>query len=511
MDRNHGVKFIARWKNLLVQEVTQERLAFICRLVFFASLIPLIVIALYNYPADDDFGFTLPAATAWLQTHSIIEVIRAILVKTHDIYMGWQGDFISTLFFQLNPLIFNIKLYFLSNWYILGLLCLSVGYLLKSVTNEVLHVSRSVFWIVYTLIMMLVLQFMPSIAESIYWFNGGQYTVAACYLMLMLGLLIRSTQPSGKWRNAIRLALVAICAFILGGSFYGPALASFVILFEITFICWLKRSKTKWHASLALLSFCIAFGISIIAPGNAVRQSVVGQGQPTGAIQAVLNSVLDSMDLTGKWLSPQLFAALMVIIPVMWKPLKDSKYSFPHPISVLIMMYAMYASSLTPGIYSGYGYMSVRYLNVIYFLFLMTVFCAAIYAEGRFIRWLEGRKNSEASRHLLQAAEGIGRRFFVLYLIVCIAFFTVGGFSTVMMNRPTVSATKVLISGEAAKYYQEMQERQEYIRVTDSDSVAVKTLSVDIPVFKHDSLPFQGIYGRVRYMKWYFERFYNAQ
>ena len=49
---------------LTEKSFSQKQFALICRIIFWASLVPLIVIALYNYPADDDFGFVLPAATA---------------------------------------------------------------------------------------------------------------------------------------------------------------------------------------------------------------------------------------------------------------------------------------------------------------------------------------------------------------------------------------------------------------------------------------------------------------
>jgi len=94
------------WNRLLVRKITQERLAIYCRILFFVSIIPLIIVALYNYPADDDFGFTLPAATAWVETHSLIAVFKAILEMTHKVFVNWQGDFSSTILFQFNPLIF---------------------------------------------------------------------------------------------------------------------------------------------------------------------------------------------------------------------------------------------------------------------------------------------------------------------------------------------------------------------------------------------------------------------
>ena len=56
----------------------------------------------------------------------------------------------------------------------------------------------------------------------------------------------------------------------------------------------------------------------------------------------------------------------------------------------------------------------------------------------------------------------------------------------------------------------EVPQRAEYIRVTDSDAVAIQPLSVQVNVFKYDRLPFQGTYGRVRYMKWYYELFHSA-
>lgn len=85
-----------------------------------------------------------------------------------------------------------------------------------------------------------------------------------------------------------------------------------------------------------------------------------------------------------------------------------------------------------------------------------------------------------------------------------------GAFDFTITNTSSLNAAKCLLNGDAARFREEMAERQEYIRVTDSDSVQVKPLDSQPYVFKYDRLPFQGIYGRVRYMKMYFELFYNA-
>ena len=72
--------------------LSRRTLARVMAAVFFVSLIPLIVIAVYNYPADDDFNFVLPAADAWVRTGSLVEVVKAIWNKGVDTYASWQGD-----------------------------------------------------------------------------------------------------------------------------------------------------------------------------------------------------------------------------------------------------------------------------------------------------------------------------------------------------------------------------------------------------------------------------------
>ena len=85
------------FSHLCSKSVSRRTLARLLAAVFFLSLIPLMLIALYNYPADDDYGYALPGATAWVQTGSLGEVARAIADKVKDTYFNWQGAFASSL------------------------------------------------------------------------------------------------------------------------------------------------------------------------------------------------------------------------------------------------------------------------------------------------------------------------------------------------------------------------------------------------------------------------------
>ena len=277
--------------------LSRRTLARVMAAVFFVSLIPLIVIAVYNYPADDDFNFVLPAADAWVRTGSLVEVVKAIWNKGVDTYASWQGDFVSTALFSITPIIFNIRLYFLSNWFTLALLCLSAGYLIKGVVCVHLKADRATFWIVYVATMVLVLQFMPAIGWSVYWHNGGIYTVTACFLALLLGVLIRCAAPMTRARSVVRGVLALVLGFLLGGSFYGPMLGALVLLTLTTAAAFVLRQRHRWHSLAALAGFAVSLVISVTAPGNAVRQGL--NGDPMNPLEAVVVSVLESFDWAG--------------------------------------------------------------------------------------------------------------------------------------------------------------------------------------------------------------------
>lgn len=492
--------------------LSRRALARVMTAAFVLSLIPLIAIALYNYPADDDFEFVLPAAQAWLETGSLGAVVRAIVQKTAEKYQTWQGNFFSTALFGVTPMVFGVKWYFLDNWMMLALLCLSVGYLLKGLVCHWLRADRDTFWIVYSAVMVLIVQFMPSISYSLFWHNGGQYTTAACSLLIALGLVARCMQEQTKRRGILRGVCLALSGIALGGSFYGPALGAFVLCAFVTAISWIRRDRSRVYCTVLMLFFTAALIVSVMAPGVALRQERTGTGESAGVVFTLITAVLDSFDLCGKWLSPQLLGMLMLILPVLWKPLRDSKCTFRCPLGVFVMLYGLFSASLAPGIYTGFGYDTARYMNVVYFYFLMMAVGTAVYFEGALIRWLERVQGEKAyAAHLLKASAELGKRFCAVYLALALFFTVMGGFAFTIMNTSSVSALKSLATGEAKQFRQEMAVREEYIRVTDSDVVDVKPLSVQPYVFKNDRLPWQGIYGRVRYMKWYFEAFYNVQ
>ena len=165
-------------------KIGRKTLSSVCCIVFVCMLIPLVIISLFNYPADDDFGFALPVAEAWIQTGSLTSMLQAIYNKTYAVYMEAQGYFVSTALFSINAMIVNIDFYFINNLLLLFLLCSSVAYFLKALYRTIGTCNKGFFWIMYTASMVLVLQFIPNIDDGIYWHVGGMYIVVSCALLL---------------------------------------------------------------------------------------------------------------------------------------------------------------------------------------------------------------------------------------------------------------------------------------------------------------------------------------
>lgn len=488
--------------------ISQKTLAKALMILFVLMLIPLVLVAFFNYPADDDFPYTYGASMAWVETHSLWAVGKAIIQKMADSYQNSFGLFMHPIYNASNALIFGLKYYFLNNWYVLAMFCLSIGYLLKGVIRDLLHADKNVFWIVYVAVMVLALQFMPCIGEGIYWHAGSNHTFSAMMLLVLLGLLIRTHLEQSRVRAIWRMACMALCCACVGAVEYSTLLAGGVLLSLLTVWSYAMKSRSRRYFLFSLCVLAVVAVIFALSPGNAKRQAVVGE--PVAPMKAVIVSVLDSFDLAGQWLSPHFFAMMMLIVPVMWQPLKASPFRFAHPMLAFITGYGLFSAAIVPGVYSSYGYDAGRYMNVLFFYFLVMAIGSILYFEGSLIRYLEQHETDE-NRSLLKAFGHLGERFTALYLVLCIFFLAMGGFSTTIMNKSSISAFQTMATGEAAQFRREMAQREEYIRVTDSDVVDVKPTSVRPYVFKDDKLPWQGIYGTVRYMKWYFEAHHNAE
>ncbi len=468
-------------------------------LALVCMLAPLVLIAFDAHPVHDDFPHTLTVAEAWLRTGSLWEVFKAAWARTALMYETWQGTFAAMFLSALQPMVFSPKLFFLTPLLTLAGLCLSAAYASKSLIQRTLHAGPPVFWVFYAALMAMLLQFLPSARELLYWHSGTPYTVSFTMLFLMLGLLLRFQEKSTKVHSLLRMLSLFGCGMVLGGCPYPLGLASAVGFGLLAMGCFRKRSPARWASIAAFAGTAIALGLVIMAPGNFVRQEAVGLQM--SAVGAIIQSISECLEMTAKWFTPQWIAVALLLVPLLARPLKESPYGFEHPCLFLFFSFGVLAAAFVPPIYATgvEGYRVERVLSSLYMLYVVIVFLNLLYWTGYAARrW-------ERPFSVMEAYEKKG--ILASYCLLCCALFVWGLFSVAIMATPSISAAKSLLTGEADAYHQEMTLREN--RIADSETPldavnAIQRFSVEPVVLPRDMLPYQKESGMPKMMYRYF-------
>ena len=88
-----------------------KNMSILSLVLFIISLIPICCLSFVNRATGDDYGYGAFTRTAWMQTHSLTEVAKAIGVTISQYYDGWQGTWFSIGVFALQPEVFSDKAY----------------------------------------------------------------------------------------------------------------------------------------------------------------------------------------------------------------------------------------------------------------------------------------------------------------------------------------------------------------------------------------------------------------
>ena len=57
---------------------TESKIAILLIALFIAGLIPIFLLGRYDYPSADDYGFSAYSHVAWMQSHSVIQVLKGL-------------------------------------------------------------------------------------------------------------------------------------------------------------------------------------------------------------------------------------------------------------------------------------------------------------------------------------------------------------------------------------------------------------------------------------------------
>lgn len=383
-------------------------------LLWAALLAPFFLGAVAAHPATDDFTFAVYTHPTWVQTGSLLHVLKDAVSYALRTWRDWQGTVTGVLVMTLNPAVFSLEHYGVHAVILLALHLLSWLAFCAHVLGRRLGLPRGVWLPLYLALSAFGLMFLPDIVEGIYWFNGAWfYTGAQAAALLTLVLCDRlSESRAGRGAQAALAAACCLLLFALGMDNYITAMMTLAALFMMALqrawaayrtpaagmigaIAWdgkaalaetrafggVEERRLQRQAALrtALLLLPIGLGLllSVIAPGNSVRMERDGAHQ--AGMTWMLSSVLWTMRDAAKYVvrfmvKTPLLALLIASTPLLARAtdrMEEKTWRCPPVLATLLGAYLILCAMIIPHMYSS-GYAgSGRVVNMYHFYVML--------------------------------------------------------------------------------------------------------------------------------------------
>ena len=258
-------------------------------LLFAALLVPFFLGARAAHPATDDFTFAVYTHPTWVQTGSILHVLKDALSYALRTWRDWQGTVTGVILMALNPAVFSLPHYGVHAVVLLALILVSALVFLRHMLGVRLGLPRGVWMPMALALAAVQIVFLPDFVEGIYWFNGAWFYMGAqsvALLTLVLCDRLAVSTASGA-RRATAALVCSLLLFALGMDNYITAMMTAAALLMMALErAWAAHAAARpdgWRAAVrtALLLLPIGAGLllSVIAPGNSVRMETDGAHQ----------------------------------------------------------------------------------------------------------------------------------------------------------------------------------------------------------------------------------------
>lgn len=444
-------------------------------------LCPLYWIAQYSFPSADDFTFLSITSGAWETTRSVGSVLQVAWGSAIDRFWNWQGNF-SYVVADLQPASFGMRYYDLTAIIVLSVLLLCMLYFWMILLKSYAEASHSEFWIVTLIMLFLTVQYMYEPVEGLYWHPGAfPYTFFYAIGLWMDGLVLQMVRHDSLRRRLLCFVPALLLAPIVGGSNYSIALVSAMLLFLlVVYLFWKKQRQNAVLSLVVLVLLTAALLVSILAPGNGMRQDTVCEAS---VIKGLVTSVVYAVYSMANATTVPVLLVWVFLAPLVYRLAKQSsEVDFSHPVWAMVLLFGLYVAPGMPCFYALGFAIPERNINLIYFSYYPVVLCAIFYLFGWFSHRFAGRLPDWKIGKLYEM------RFGTVFTVFCLTFaLAVGGQITVgkgedgglaFSHMPAgLSAAYSLATGEAQAFHAQMLERAEICRSAPGEDVVLPALT----------------------------------
>lgn len=355
-----------------------------CILILIAVILPLLMIAPYNYPSADDWSYGAAGYHVLQNGGGLLDVLKASAVTTWNTYQNVEGRFVGIFMATLQPGIWGEHYYVIVPWILLGIIILAETLFFKSILCEDCGKENKYFWfpVIAPALVMQIL-YCPSTEESFYWYTGAMYYTFSFGLSLLLMVLFWriGTRFYPKFKCVFMKGVAAIIAIFVGGMNFGTSLACFLTLIILSIILWFYDKKGFLKTIYLVFLEGISLGTCVFAPGNTNRINTNFGGETQGIVEAVWMSLMRSFTNIYSWTNIKVILMLLFILPFVWVCVNNVNYKFRFPGLFTLLTFCLYASQCAPTMYidgtTGGGRMAAV-LFYSYYIWLL----------GNFIYWI---------------------------------------------------------------------------------------------------------------------------
>lgn len=466
--------------------------------VILLSVLPLLYLSGFNHPSSDDYSYSINTYHSWVESGSVIKLIRAALETSRKFWHKWQGLYTSAFVLSLQPAIFGERFYAIGG--ILLICILFAGNLTLSLylVHGILKGTRLAGTAVGCMLSFLMLQWMPSLVEGIYWFNGAaNYTLFFSLLELMICAAAGIGNAAAKGKLIRRVLAASVLGFLIAGGNHVTAFMALLALGAAGFlgIAFRRVKRLCWN----FIPFAVTAGgflFNMLSPGTKIRQSeFVERPDIITTIKTVLVNGLKYIE---SWITIAVIVGVLLLLPVIWETVRNfrekSGFQFPCPLLVAVLSAGWVCAMFCPPVYAMGSFGAGRLVNVVYFSFVVLVFVNAFYLCG----WLQ---ENVFLTDILKNKSAITGKWLCTAGCLGAALILASG-----IDSGCYTALACIRDGSAKAYSEEADRRYELLMESEGKDVAVPAFSVSptLPNPNLDDITDDPDYYRNRTMTNYF-------
>lgn len=439
-------------------------------LIFCILLLPIVYLTFVNRATGDDYGYGTYTRAAWMGTHSLIEVGKAMYRTVRSYYYGWQGTWFSIALFSLQPEVFHDDAYIIVAVLMLFLWIGSTFSLFKQILCRSMGMHRWSYVLITVWFMVISIEFIPSSRSSIFWYNGcAHYMIPFAMCQIVAAWLIRY---SAEYRKSTLFGIILLMT-LLGGSNYQAALFVLIVAFYTGISVWfLKKDKRIFTLCIPILLELAGVVVSAMAPGNKRRAGDEFGFSVSMTLRTIGESFVYGMEDIGKYVKerPLIFVGLLflfIIFIIVFCAWEDA-FKFKHPILLSLMLFCLYSAMQAPAIYADVE-VSGGVPNTNYQVFLLTASgILFIIAEKAAMKLKSIRKGKSEIKILLSIIVWGG-------ILLC-ALLVYGGRSYIKKSTSYVSLTYIT-SGQARDYKDQMDLLTKLMEDENAEDIVVPEIN----------------------------------